>query len=148
MACTVREPAFYAKLAEIRNSQAGFAHLLGIKVISISDGAAMAELNLDQRFLNPTGTTAHGGAVFALADVAGGSAAWSRGYQVATASSEIKFFRPTLDSKKLIAKAKALKMGKRMYIFNVEVRNEDGTLIAVQTSTFLPLTDRPILSGE
>ena len=133
----------FLKLVQIRNAQHGFPNHLGIQILEIAHGYARAEMNLDRpEFMNATGNTVHGGVIFSLADSVTGAAAWSSGHYAATASSEIHYINAAMDSKKLIGVAKAVKFGKRLFVFDVEIYNEATVLIAKGLFSYMPLVRR------
>lgn len=136
-------PEELEQLRVLRNSQGGFSSSLGITFDTLSLGCATASMDLgDPRFTNASGTTVHGGVVFTLADVTAGCATWSSGFYGATAGADIHYIAPVLKAKRLVATAKALQFGKRMYVFNVEVRDETQRLIAQGTFSFMTLSRR------
>jgi len=59
--------------------QAPFSAMLGLKIESATNGAALVRMPFDLRLLNEGGPAApiHGGAIAALADVAACAAVWS-----------------------------------------------------------------------
>lgn len=135
----------YQKMIGLRNKQTGYIKYLGLKTTHISEGRATVELSADDpNYLNPTGVSIHGGCIFSLADSAGGAAAWSRGYHVATSSSHINYLNPAINIKKLIANAKEIKAGKRLIVEEIEISDDRETLIAKATMTYVPL-NRPVL---
>ncbi len=130
-------------LKSIRNSQSGFAALLGIRITSITHGGACAQLDATSPDLkNPTGTTVHGGAVFTLADATAGAAAWSTGFHCATAGADIHYIAPVLDAKRLTSTATALQVGRRCCVFDVRIYDETRRLIAQGTFTYMTLKRR------
>lgn len=130
-------------LKTIRNNQSGFAALLGIRVTSITHGGACTQLDAQSPDLkNPTGTTVHGGALFTLADVTAGAAAWSTGFHCATAGADFHYIAPVLEAKSLTGCATALQMGRRACVFDVRIYDETRRLIAQGTFTYMTLKRR------
>lgn len=73
---------------------------------------------------------AHGGAIFALADVAFGCAANAgRRCGVVSLNSTIEFLRPGTVSP-LVAEAHVVRAGKRILNYDVQVRDSSGALVA------------------
>lgn len=128
----------YNKLKEFRNNASGLRKELGTQVIEISAGYARMEMDIDERHLNPIGSV-HGGAIFALADSAGGTAAMSRGSFVTTVNGSIHFLNPAINVKKLIAETQELKAGKNILVYDVAVRDENGQAIAEACMTYYSL---------
>lgn len=128
----------FGKMIEHRNGLGGFASDIGIKMLSISEGYAKAEINIEKKHLNP-GNSVHGGCIFSLADTVGGAAAWSRGNYVVTSSSNINYLNPAIESKRLIGIAKEIKFGKKILVYDVEIWDEKDRLIAKVTNTYYNL---------
>ena len=128
----------FGKMIEHRNGLGGFASDIGIKILSISEGYAKAEINIEKKHLNP-GNSVHGGCIFSLADTVGGTAAWSRGNYVVTSSSNINYLNPAIESKRLIGIAKEIKFGKKILVYDVEIWDEKDRLIAKVTNTYYNL---------
>ncbi|MGE4549351.1 MAG: PaaI family thioesterase [Intestinibacillus sp.] len=124
----------YQELLKLRQRAGGLNKHLGIRVLEISEGAATAELDLTPETLNPLGN-AHGGTLFTLCDVAAGSAAASHGRVAVTLSSIINYLRPGKAGETLRATASELKTGKNTSVYNVDVRDTEGALIANCTFT-------------
>lgn len=134
----------YKKLTELRNKTNPFAGYLNIKITNISEGAATAEMPITENCLNPGGSV-HGGCLYTLADVAGGSAASSCGRQIVTADSSFYFLKAGLNTKHLTGKAREIKRGKRLMIYDVTIYDDQNQLLAEGTFTYAPL-DIPIFS--
>lgn len=77
----------------------------------------------------------HGGYIFGLADTAAGIAAMSNGFNIVTVDSHINYFKPGR-GKKLVAIAKAIKVGKTISVYEVVVNDEKDDLIAKATMTY------------
>lgn len=136
-------PEELEQLRYIRNHQTGFANLLGIETDYIIHGGARVSMSTDNSQLkNPSGTTTHGGVIYTLADIAAGCATWSTGFHSATAGADFHYVAPALDAKKLIATATALQFGKRLYVYDVRVCDENDRLIAQGTFTYLTFKHR------
>lgn len=119
------------ELAYLRQRQesAGFNQLLGVRVRHIADGYAEIELPAKPENLNPLGN-AHGGAIYALCDVAAGTAAASYGRVGVTLNASINYLRPGKKEQALVAKAYEIKKGRTTAVYRVEVTAQDDTLIA------------------
>lgn len=128
----------YKKLMEFRNSASGLRKELGLQVVEVSAGYARMEMDIDERHVNPIGSV-HGGAIFALADSAGGTAAMSRGSFVTTVDGSIHYLNPAINVKKLIADTRELKAGKNILVYDVAVRDEKGQAIAEAHMTYYSL---------
>lgn len=123
------------EMIKVRNDLDQFSKNIGIKILSISPGTAKAEIEINESHINP-GNAVHGGCIFTLADIVGGSAAWSRGNYVVTTSSNINFVNPAINCKKLIGIAKEIKYGKKICVYQVDIFDEKNRLIANATNTY------------
>ena len=118
----------YTKLVELRNRENPFAAYVGIKTTKIEDGYAEAELTLRPEHLNPVHVV-HGGCLYTLADVVTGAAAASLGTQTVTVSGEYHYLTSVKDAKKIKARAKCIKRGKKLVTFDVEITDDVGNLV-------------------
>ncbi len=116
------------ELRKFRNDKNPYAALLGIRVEEIGLGTARATIHLEDRLLNPVGVP-HGGVYFSLADTACGSAMASHGYYAVTISATYNFMRSAKLGDRLIAEARETKSGRNVSFFDVEVRDQNGTLL-------------------
>jgi len=111
--------------------------LLGFVLREIGTGAATWEYTVDPAHFNPNGAL-HGGVTMALLDTAMGYAVatqvFPQGRINAAAQMSINFLAP-VRSGKLSAKAKVLKIGKRLAVVEGQAFDEAGTLVATATST-------------
>lgn len=130
----------YEELIRHRNDTNPFARSLQIQCVEMDEGYARAEMPVSEQVLNPHGSV-HGGVLFTLADVAGGSACASYGYAIATLDADFHYLRPGIGLTRLSASAHVLKRGKRICVFDVRVSDQDGTLLAAGTFTYSFLGD-------
>jgi uncharacterized protein (TIGR00369 family) len=127
------------------------AHLVGMRMVSISEGDAVFACTPDESVYNPVGSV-HGGLVCTLLDSAAGCAVHSTlPAGVAYTSIEIKVNylrgihlqpgRPT----ELTAHGWVTKPGRRVAFAEGDVRDADGTLLATASSACLvyPLPTPP-----
>ena len=118
------------QILKMRQEASGLNKLMHMHVITLDkDGGATVELDLTEELLNPLGL-AHGGTIFALCDIAAGSAAASHGLVAVTLDSNIHYYRPGRLGKKLTAVAYERKRGSKTAIYIVEVHDEDRRHIA------------------
>lgn len=97
------DPTLLAEVTDLfaRNP---FSAPLGIEVVEIAAGTALLSMPIRHEHLNAHGT-GHGGALWTLADLAFGAAAWHRGY-IMTTGSDLSFFRPTRAGATVFAQAR------------------------------------------
>ncbi|WP_287968187.1 PaaI family thioesterase [Oscillibacter sp. KLE 1728] len=132
----------YKKLRDTRNSSNPFAQRLGIFVEEIGPGYARAVKDITAEDANPVGV-AHGGCYFSLADTACGSAMASHGYYAVTVNASYNFLRSAKLGDHLVAEARETKPGRTLCFYEVEIRDQAGTLLGNGSITFYKL-DREI----
>lgn len=116
-----------------RQESGGFNHLCGIRVTDIGEGSSKAEVQVTPALLNPMGM-AHGGTIYALCDVAAGTAAASGGRVAVTLTGVINYLHPGKPEQVLCAQAQAVKVGKTTAVYDVDVF--DGTQRCIAHATF------------
>ncbi len=123
------------------HNQPPFAQFLGLKITHLSPERVTAELAMREDFNNRHGIM-HGGAIMALADNLGGTAATANlkpGQTTTTIESKTNFFAaiPLGD----IAKAECtpLHRGRTTMVWQTRVTRGDGRLCALVTQTQLVL---------
>ncbi len=120
-----------------------FADLLNLHIIERGAGSARSEMIVKDLYLNPVGSV-HGGCIFTLADVTCGAAARTRTPCVTTVDGNIHFLRPALNTSRLLGEARELKCGKKLLVYEVSIKDQDGKLIAEGMFTFMAL-DKDVL---
>ncbi len=115
-----------------------FADLLGLDLVERSDGRAVVECTIVAAHANTRGI-AHGGIMSALMDTAcGGAVAYqpsSEGKPAVTVSLTVTYLHPAHVGDRL--RAVAVRSGglKRTLASHVEVKNQDGMVLAVGLAT-------------
>lgn len=117
------------EILRYRNENNYFASFLGIKTLELRIGFACGEMKLEKHHKNAVNSV-HGGCIFALADTIGGAAAASRGTRITTISGDFHFISAAFDSKVLEATAREVKYGKKICVYDVEICDETGKMIA------------------
>jgi len=128
----------YQEIINERNRKSNFAKALGIEIKEIEKGYARCEMQLSNLHGNAIDTV-HGGALFSLADVACGSAAASGGYKMTTISSNFNFISVSDNKDTLVAVAKEVKSGRKICVYDVDIADSKGKLIAKGTFSFYNL---------
>ena len=124
----------YEALRRIRNEQNSFGNLVGVRIEEIREGYARSVLDVRADLSNPIGSL-HGGVLFTIADITGGSAAVSHGEQVTTVDADIRYLRPGIGVKRIVCEAEEIKKGKTLFVYRIDVRDQDGTLLTAGTFT-------------
>lgn len=111
---------------------------MGFRLVKWNSDGAVVEVDVDDRFVNPTGVL-HGGVLAGLCDSAMGltvSSMVAPGHTCANTDLAVRFLRGTKVDV-IRASARIVKTGKRMVFMEADVTNEKGELVARATSTFL-----------
>jgi uncharacterized protein (TIGR00369 family) len=123
------------------DDQPPFANLLGMKITLVSLDRVTAELPVTEALSNRNGVL-HGGALMALADNLGGTAAVANlpdGASTATIESKTNFFAgiPVGDTAK--AECTPLHRGRSTTVWQTRITRADGKLAALVTQTQIVL---------
>ena len=119
-----------------------FAKHLGIRIELAEPGHGMASLPFDERHKNGVGI-AHGGALFALADIAFAAASNAcQGGAMLNVTSSIAYMKPGKKGP-ITAEATEESSGAHLGTYRVDIRDGEGTLVAVATITGYR-TERPV----
>ncbi len=130
-----------SEMNQAANTQPPFADFLGLKITHVSPERVSAEL-VARKELNNRHGILHGGAIMALADNLGGTAATANlkpGQTTATIESKTNFFAgiPIGDVAK--AECMALHRGGRTMVWQTRITRGDGKLCALVTQTQIVL---------
>jgi len=117
-----------------------YAHLLGIELEEVVDGTATLSFTVRKELTQNHGVV-HGGAIASLIDTAMAFAIISTlppEDRVTTVDLTISYLRP-LTTGKVVAKAKVLRLGRRLISVSAEVFSDDGKLASTALSTYTKL---------
>jgi len=106
-----------------------FAERSNIELLAVSPGAARARMTLQPHHCNGLGTVM-GGAVFTLADFAFAAASNSHGTVAVAINASITFMK-AVTTGTLWAEARELTRNFKLGSYTVEVRDDQGDLVAV-----------------
>jgi uncharacterized protein (TIGR00369 family) len=124
----------------IADEQPPFAHLLGVKIIEVTPERVTAELTVTEALSNRNNVL-HGGALMALADNLGGTAACANlpagGGSTATIESKTNFFAPIAVGDVAKAECTPLHRGRTTTVWQTRITRGDGKLAAMVTQTQL-----------
>ena len=102
---------------------------LGMRIDEVSPGRAVLSMSVREDMVNGH-DICHGGFIFTLADSAFAFACNSFNRVTVAQGASIDFLRPATRGDRLRAEAKVVNQGSRTGVYDVEVRREDGKLIA------------------
>ena len=126
---------------ELAHQQPPFAQFLGMKITFVSPQRVTAELVARAELNNRFGLL-HGGAIMALADNLGGTAATANlkaGQSTTTIESKTNFFAAIPIGDTAYAECTALHRGRTTMVWQTRVTRGDGRLCALVTQTQLVL---------
>ena len=103
---------------------------LGLVIESVAPGRAVLRMSVREDMSNGHGIC-HGGFIFTLADSAFAFACNTYNRVTVAQAAKIDFLRPARRGETLRADAREISRGGRSGLYDVEVRREDGELIAV-----------------
>ncbi len=125
-------------------NQPPFATYLGMKVTEITPDRVTAELAVREELNNRFGIM-HGGAIMALADNCGGTAASANlkeGQSTTTIESKTNFFAAIPIGDVAKAECTALHKGRTTMVWQTRITRNDGKLCALVTQTQLVLNPK------
>ena len=105
-----------------------FAELVGIRLIKVTKGYALAELTLNKNHLNGIDKV-QGGVIFTLADYAFGAASNSQGFMTVGINVNISYYKSPI-GKVIRAEAREISTQNKICGYEINVLDEDGSLIA------------------
>jgi len=122
------------KIKELIRKNDNLGKLLGVELTEVSEGRAYAELVVREEHLNAAGV-AHGGSIFALADIALAAASNSYGNVALLTNGNIQVFHATQLGDTIYAKAKEVSASRRLAHYRIKVTNGADEQIAVYNAT-------------
>jgi 1,4-dihydroxy-2-naphthoyl-CoA hydrolase len=125
------------------DAQPAFAGFMGMKITHVSPERVTGEMPVTEELSNRNGVL-HGGALMALADNLGGTAACANlpagGGSTATIESKTNFFAPIPVGDVAKAECTPLHRGRTTTVWQTRVTRGDGKLAAVVTQTQLMMS--------
>jgi acyl-CoA thioesterase len=103
---------------------------LGMEIVAVGPGAATLRMPVRQDMVNGHGHC-HGAFIFAVADAAFAYACNSDNHRAVAGGVDINFLAPASMGDVLTAAGRMRQQGGRSGIYDIEVANQDGRLIAV-----------------
>ena len=105
-----------------------FAIHNGIELVEVSEGSALAKMEIQPYHLNGVGIV-QGGALFTLADLALAAASNSHGPSAVGLTAAISYFKAG-SSGILFAKAREVSLRRTIATYQVDITNQDDELVA------------------
>jgi acyl-CoA thioesterase len=101
---------------------------LGVELVEIAPGRAVARMAVKEHHFNSYGTV-HGGAIFALADVAFAAASNAHGTVAVALNANISFLKAAVAGT-LTAEASEVSLGKKIATYAIRITDDDGDAVA------------------
>lgn len=133
------------KLKDFLNSNDLFCRYCGIKLTKVAPGEADAELEITPQMMNSRNVV-QGGAIMTLADFAFAGAANAMGHTTVSTAVTTHFLRPGT-GKKLFAAARKIHHGRTTCLYQVEVTDDAGKLVASVSVSGFTVDEKPVI-GE
>ena len=105
-----------------------FAGHVGIQLLEVAPGSAKASLKIDRQHLNAV-NIAHGGAIFALADLVFAAASNSHGNVAVAINANISYLK-AVSGGILTAEAKEVSCNQKLATYSIRVTDDSGDLVA------------------
>ncbi len=118
-------------------AESPFHRLLGLELVRAEEGLFEIRVPFRPEFLRADGEDwLHGGVLSAVIDIAGDYAVASQtGGDVPTVDLRIDYLRPARGS--LLVTARVVKVGRTLGVADVEVRDDEGRIVAIGRGTYL-----------
>ncbi len=128
---TVENPIEYAREVVGRDP---FATFLGIEVEEVREGYGRCGITVKPEFMNAV-ERAHGAFIHAVADQAFAVACNSTGVMAIAVNFTINYLSSAVDGEKIFAEATPVNVGRKISVWNIEVRGNGDKLIATGYGT-------------
>ncbi len=103
---------------------------MGIELVAVGPGTIRARMTVREDMANSHGIC-HGGYIFAVADAAFAYACNSYNHSAVASGAEINFVAPAQLGDVLTAHGHMRQQGRRSGVYDIEVTNQDGKLVAL-----------------
>ncbi len=123
-----------------------YMQFLGIEVLELREGYALARMRYKKELANPYGMF-HGGSLYSMADIVAGLSACMSGHYVTTVSGNLNFLLPAKETEYVFCEAVLLRQGKHLIVFEVKLKDEGGRLLDSGEFTYFILGQRVPADG-
>lgn len=117
------------QVADFMSARDQFARTLGIRLLALRPGHALAEMNLRADMVNGLDLP-HGAVIFALADFAFAAACNSHGRAAVALSMDVHFLASPSPGARLEAEAVEVRRGERTGLYHICVREPEAGIVA------------------
>ena len=115
-----------------------FVNVMGMEILERDEEKAIGKMEIQKVFYNAIGAV-HGGVLISFADTVTGACANYNSSPATTLSSTFNFLKPVIDSKCLYGYARKIKRGKKISVYDVEIKDGNGELKAQGNFTYYVL---------
>jgi len=134
------------KLARAQNAFAAvpYAKFLGLQLGEVRPGEVTIHLDIRDELKKNQGVV-HGGAIASLIDTASAFAVLTQidvDERVTTTDLTIHYLRPATNGR-IIATARIVRGGRRLFVLSVEVHDDTAALIATAVTTYIKINRNP-----
>lgn len=129
----------FQKVIDEINATNVFGNYLGIQIDEVAAGYAKVSVVIRNEHTNPYNTV-HGGVLYTVADMAGGTAAYSYGMPVVTVDSNFHFLHAGKNVTKLIGVGKVKRNGKSISVMDVDIMDQNDNLLCSGTFTYAKIS--------
>ena len=119
--------------------------LLGIRITEVGPDHVVAEMPVDERHVQPFGIV-HGGVSVVLAETVGSLAsimACAPGFAAVGLEVNANHLRPVPKGERIVARCTAVRVGRAVHVWNIELRRDDGELSCVARLTTSIIERKP-----
>ena len=108
-----------------------YLKLLGIEIVSLSKGYCKGKMSVSENIKNPYGSL-HGGSLYSLADIIGGTAACTY------------FLMPAVGMDHVICEAKKVRQGRHLAVYDMILTDDENHILENASFTFY-VTDEKVM---
>ncbi len=120
---------------------------LGIELLEVGEGYAKATMEVKGFHLNGV-RTAHGGAIFTLADYVFAAAGNSHGTVAVAINVSISYMKAAVEGTVLTAEGREVSVNPKLGSYTIDVRDDEGDLVAVFQGMAYRKKDRILDQGQ
>jgi acyl-CoA thioesterase len=111
-----------------------FSRLLGMQLVSVSEGACSLKLKITNQMLNGF-QIAHGGISYSLSDSALAFASNAHGVHCVSIETSISHVKPVRENDEIIAECVEINRGNSIALYMVNCKNQNNELVSVFKGT-------------
>lgn len=145
--CTMNPQELAIAVVDKMMAQDWFSQWLGIEVLHISPGECTLRMTVTKDMLNGF-SIAHGGITYSLSDSALAFASNSYGRMAVSVETSISHLAPVKEHDILTAKSRERSLSTKIAVYEIEVTNAHGTMVALFKGTVYRKTQEWFPEGK